>query len=68
MPKRVWAASQPRGKAAELTPAEVVRRMKAAGVSMLSQSLAADIGEAFGVSEKTVYLRLKRAKELGLLS
>jgi hypothetical protein len=65
--QRVWAAAQPRA-AKRLTPAEVVRRMKAAGVAVLSQTLAADIGEAFSVSEKTVYRRLKEAKKKGLLS
>lgn len=62
------AAKLPRGRAADLTPAEVARRIQAAGTTELSQELAAEIADAFKVADSTVYRRLKKARAMGLLS
>ena len=66
--QQVAAWSGYRGNAKELEPAEVVRRMKAEGVTKLSQTLAGKIAVEFRVKTRTVYRRLKDAKEEGLLS
>ncbi len=63
-----WAAAKkPRGAAAKLTPEALAKRMKAAGLVTLSQELAQRIGDEYGVSERTVFRRLKAAQALGLL-
>ena len=61
--QQVAAWSGYRGNAKELIPAEVVRRMKAEGVTKLSQTLADKIGKEFRVSPSTVYRRLDEAKK-----
>ena len=66
--QQVSAWSGYRGNAKKLTPAEVVRRMKAKGASQLSQTLAVTIAADFRVKPRTVYRRLKDAKDEGLLS
>lgn len=66
--QRAEAAKKPRGRAAGITPQIVADRLKRAGVSVLSQELAAEIAREFKVGESTVYRRLKLAKDKGLLS